>query len=309
MKLKHQALWGYLFIVLAVTFWGASASLAKYLFTTRFDTVIISQMRTSLSFILLALFFAAFRRSVFRIAWKHLIDFILIGCVGIAATNFMYYYTIKESSVATAIIIQYTAPALVLVYAVFISKEERFNVAKIVSVVLSLIGCTLAVTGGSLSQFHLSGWSWLTGFGSAVTFAYMMLKAKSILRTYSIWTMLVYGFGFALILWLFVNPPWNIIEANYSLKEWGALWLFAIVSILIPHTLFYASLALLDATSVGIASTLEPVVAIIVAYVALGEQLDFVQIVGGVIVIGAVLLLQARIVQTSISATTMEAER
>jgi drug/metabolite transporter (DMT)-like permease len=265
-------------------------------------------MRTSLSFILLALFFAVFRRSVFRIAWKDLIDFALVGGIGIAATNFMYYYTIKESSVATAIIIQYTAPALVLVYAVFISKEERFNIAKIISVILSLIGCALAVTGGSLSQFHLSGWAWFTGLGSAVTFAYMMLKGKSVLRSYSIWTMLVYGFGFALVLWLFVNPPWNIIEAHYTLKEWGALWLFAIVSILIPHTLFYGSLSLLDATNVGIASTLEPVVAIVVAYVALGEQLDFVQIIGGIIVIGAVLLLQARVVQTSISATNMEAE-
>lgn len=106
--------------------------------------------------------------------------------------------------------------------------------------------------------------------------------------------MLVYAFGFATLFWLFVNPPWEIAARQYTWSDWGIFWIFAVVSILIPHALFMTSLSLLEATSVGIASTLEPVTAIVIAYFALGETLNGVQMVGGVAVVGAVLLLQIR---------------
>lgn len=279
-------------IFIAVFFWGGSASLAKYLFTTRFDTVIISQTRTTLSFILLAGFFLMVNRSVFRIHLSDLHRFALIGVIGVAVTNYAYYFTVQESTVATAILIQYTAPALVTLYAVVVSKEERFNGVKMVSLVLALAGCYLAVSGGSGRDLSLKGWSLLSGLTSSVCYAYMLLAGKSILRKYSVWTMLIYAFGFAGILWLFFNPPWAIATKGYTWDDWGILWLFAIVSILIPHGMFSLSLKLLEASTVAIATTLEPVIAIVVAYFALGETLNSVQMLGGVSVIAALLLLQ-----------------
>jgi drug/metabolite transporter (DMT)-like permease len=289
---KNASSRGYLYLFVAVTFWGGSASLAKHLFRAGFDTLIITQTRSSLSFLLLAAYFAVMNRSVFRIERGDLLKFASIGVVGVAITNYTYYFTVQETTVATAILMQYTAPVMVMLYAVFVSKEEDLNGAKVVSLLLALLGCYLAVSGGSLTEIQISSFGMASGAASALCYAFMLLASKRVLRRYSVWTMLVYAFGFATLFWLVVHPPWEIAAKGYSFEDWGIFWMFAIVSILIPHALFMKSLHLLEATSVGIASTMEPVVAIIVAYLALGEALNGIQFLGALAVVCAVALLQ-----------------
>jgi len=285
---------GYFFILVAVLFWGGSASIAKFLFTTRFDTLIITQTRSGISFILIALYFLLKDRAVFRIQMRDLPKFASAGIIGIAVTNFTYYYTVQEATVAAAILLQYTAPVLVMLYAVMIARNETLNWAKIIALLLSLAGCWLAVSGGEWSGIQLRGWPLVTGIASAVCYSFMLLMSKHLLRSYSVWTTLTYAFGFATVFWFFVNTPWEIAEKGYTLSDWGIFFSFAVISILIPHSMFTAGLRLLEASTVGIVTTLEPVVAIIVAYLALGESLNAVQVAGGMAVVTAVILLQAR---------------
>ena len=283
-----------LFVILAVSLWGGSAALAKYLFLTRYDPLIITQTRSSLSFLLLAGYFAVVDRSVFRIRLRELYRFALIGIVGIAATNYTYYFTVKESTVATAILVQNVAPVLVMVYAVMISKEEEFTGIKVISLSLALCGCFLAVSGGSWRDIKLSGWAVVTAPASMLTYAFMLIASKRLLRNYSVWTMLVTALGFATLFWLFINPPWVVFSSGYGVGDWGIFLGFAVASILLPYIFFASGLKLLEATTTGIVSTLEPVVAITVAWIALGESISAVQVTGAIAVIASVILLQTR---------------
>lgn len=285
---------GYLFILTGVLFWGGSASLAKFLFTTSYDVLIIVQTRSSIPFFIFALYFLWRDRSVFKIRLADLYKFVLIGVVGISVTNFAYYFTVKESTVASAILIQYAAPVLVMVYAVYIGKTETLNGIKVISLCLAMIGCFLAVTGGSLSSIQLKGWGLVSGITSAFCYAFMLLMSKHLLRSYSVWTMLLYGFGFALLFWLFINPPSDIIAQQYTWKDWGTFLFFAIISILIPHTFFSLGMKLLEATTVGIVTTLEPVLAMVIAHLTIGEALGSSQIAGGIAVVSAIIVLQLR---------------
>lgn len=285
---------GYLFILIAVIFWGGSASFAKFLFTKQYDTLIIVQTRSSLSFLLLALYFALRDRNVFRIRLQDLHWFASMGLIGIAGTNFTYYYTVKESTVATAILIQNTSPVLVMMYAVLVSKEEEFNGTKAISLLLALFGCYIAVSGGSVADIKLSGWALLTGPASTFCYVFVLIAGKRILRRYSTWTMLLYAFGFAALFWLVINPPWAIASKGYTTNDWGVFWIFAMVSILIPYSLFSTGLKMLDASTVGILSTMEPIAAIVIAYFVLGETLGPIQMLGAVAVVVAVGLLQVR---------------
>lgn len=291
--LQRSPLAGYFFILVAVVFWGGSASIAKILFSTRFDTLIITQTRSSISFILIASYFLLRDRTVFHIERADLPKFALAGVIGIAVTNFTYYYTVQEATVAAAILLQYTAPVLVMLYVVFVTREEALNGAKVLALILSLAGCWLAVGGGDWSAIQLQGWTLVSGVASAVCYSFMLLMSKHLLRKYSVWTTLTYAFGFSMLFWLFVNTPWEIAEKGYTLSDWGVLFLFAVVSILIPHSMFTSGLRLLEASTVGVVTTLEPVVAIVIAYFALGESLNGVQVLGGLAVVSAVVLLQA----------------
>ena len=284
---------GFILLMIAVLFWGSSAPIGKYLIVSRFDTLILAQTRTSLSFVLLLLFFLLKNRAVFKIDGADLWKFGILGVVGISMTNYTYYFTAKESSVATAILVQYSAPVWVVLYSVYVIKEDTFDRITFISLVFGLIGCYFAVTAGSMQSINLKGWAIVTGPVSAFTFAYQIVATKQLLKRYSVWTMLVYMFGFSAIFWLCINPPWEIIAKNYTFGDWGIFWMFAILSILIPQTAFASGLKLLDASTVGIVGILEPVIAIIAAFFILGESLTLIQIFGAILVVAAVGLLQA----------------
>lgn len=193
---------------------------------------------------------------------------------------------------ATAILVQDTAPVWIVLYSVFAIKEDSLDRITVISLVLGLVGCYFAVTSGSLHSVNLKGWTIITGPLSAFTFAYQIVATKQLLKRYSVWTMLVYMFGFSALFWLCVNPPWAIMAKHYTAGDWGLFWLFALMSILIPQTAFTSGLKLLDASTAGIVSILEPVFAIIAAFLILGESLTLIQLVGAVLVVSAVGLLQ-----------------
>ncbi|HTY35680.1 MAG TPA: DMT family transporter, partial [Bacteroidota bacterium] len=240
---------GMLYVVLAVSFWGGSASLAKFLFQTRYDPLIISQTRSSLSFVLLAAYFLVVDRSVFRIRPSEVYKFALIGVIGIALTNFTYYFTVRESTVATAILVQNVAPVVVMVYAVVISREEEFTGIKLVSLLFALCGCFFAVSGGSWTDIRLAGWALVTAPASMLTYAFMLIFSKQLLRHHQVWTLLLWGLGFAGFFWLFINPPWAIAAKGYGLTDWGIFFGFAIASILLPYIFFAKGLHILEATT------------------------------------------------------------
>jgi drug/metabolite transporter (DMT)-like permease len=289
---RSHALRGFIFLTLAVLFWGSSAPIGKYLILTRFDTLILAQTRTSLTFILLLFFFLLKDRNVFKIHRSDVWKLGILGVVGISMTNYTYYFTAKESSVATAILVQYTAPVWIVLYSVFVIKEDKFDRMTLISLILGLIGCYFAVTAGSMQSINLKGWAIITGPISAFTFAYQIVATKQLLKRYSVWTMLVYMFGFSAIFWFCINPPWAIAAKHYTYGDWGIFWMFAVISILIPQTAFTLGLKLLDASTAGIISILEPVFAIVAAFLILGESLSIIQVCGAVLVVTAVGLLQ-----------------
>ncbi len=289
---RGHAVRGTALLLLAFFFWGSSAPLAKYLMVARFDVMTIAQARVSLSFVLLCFFFTFFNREIFTIDKKDIWLFVLLGVAGLAVTNYTYYFTVKESTVATAILIQYTAPLWVVLAAVWITKEENLDSIVVIVLIMALLGCYCAVSGGRAAVIQLHGWAWLTGPVSAFTFAFQIIATKRLLKKYSIWTVVLYMFGFASLFWLFINPPWAIASKRYTLDDWAVFWTFAVVSILIPQSAFAAGLKWLKASTAGIIGTMEPVVAITVAYFLLGESLHPIQIAGGILVVAAVTILQ-----------------
>jgi drug/metabolite transporter (DMT)-like permease len=63
---------------------------------------------------------------------------------------------------------------------------------------------------------------------------------------------------------------------------------------LLPFFLFILALRHLQASQVGIITTLEPVVAATIAWIYLGDRLTAFQIVGGLLVLIAILMLRIK---------------
>ena len=284
---------GYIYILTAATFWAVSATMARFLFSHEIHPLILVQTRMTFSCIVLLTVLLLFRRDLLRVRIKDLYRFALLGIAGNAGSNFFYYSAIEKTNVATAILLQYLAPLFVLAYAA-ISREEELGLTKLIACGVSLAGCFLAVAGERLSIIHINNVGLLAGLGAACCWAFSNIWMRRLVKDYNSWTMLVYAFISGSLFWLCVNPPSRIVAAGYSMKDWGLFFGFAVISVLIPHSLYFMGIRYLTASRAIITATFEPVVAIAMAYVLLNETLTPVQILGAILVVSAIVILHRK---------------
>jgi drug/metabolite transporter (DMT)-like permease len=279
--------------MMATLFWGFSATFAKFLFKHNVDLLTLVQMRSTLSFVVLFVFLSIFKREYLKVPKRDVLRFALLGVIGIAGSNFTYYFTLNEINVATAIIMQYTAPVLVVLYSV-LSRSERITPVKLSAMFLSLLGCAFVVRIFEVQFLNLSKIGLLSGVASALCWAFFNVYGKKVGQGYNVWGSLTFSLMFAGIFWLMFNPPWKILNSDFSLSDWIVFFIFAMISVLIPYFFYFTGLKFIQPSSAIITSTLEPVVAIISAWVIVEEKLSLIQLIGAIFVISAVALLQIK---------------
>jgi drug/metabolite transporter (DMT)-like permease len=214
----------------------------------------------------------------------------IYGVIGQAATNFFYYTAIERTNVATAIILQYTAPVWVLFY-LAARGLQRITGRKLLAVFLAVAGSALVINisenGLALDQYGVAA-----GLLSALTFAFSALWGHELLQSRDRWLLLLYCTFTASLFWMLINPPWRLLALNLTGTQWLFLVAFSVISVLLPLAFYYAGLQLLEPVSAIVASCLEPVFAIAIAAAALGETMQVAQVMGITLVLAAILLVQ-----------------
>ncbi len=295
---SQHSLRGYLFIAAATFCWGVSASLGRAVFTGRLlgghalapiSPLILAQSRTTLSLLVVAPILLARRgRTLVRLSRRDLLQVVLIGVLGVAGSNYFYYYAIQVTNVATAIVLQYTAPVWVLMYMVA-RRLQRATIQRVLAVGLALFGIAI-ITGIVGGKLRISFIGLLGAEAAALAFGYYNVAIPPLLARHDRWKVLAWLLFWAAAFWLVVNPPWRL--AHLSGEQWAFLGLFAMTSVLIPFSLYIAGLQYLDATRAIVTSCLEPAFTIVIAAFALGEKVSLLQTMGVFIVLAATVLIQ-----------------
>jgi len=283
---------GLLFILSAGFCWGISGTIAQFLFTQNIQVMQVVQTRATFAFVILAISLLFFKRKSLTFKKEKSFGWILAGIIGVAGANYTYYSTIKLSSVGTAILIQYTAPALVMIYSV-IRKEETVTGLKILALVISLIGCFFAIGTGTDALFEAGWLAVVVGFSSALCYASMAIIGRYFSKDQNpdLLQNLVFTLMFASIFWCFFDPPTNWGNWNLTAMEWSSLVAFSLVSVLFPYIFFFLGLKYLSSSTVMIIQTFEPVSAIVTAWIFLDETMGGLQLLGTTLVIGAIVML------------------
>ncbi|PIX21613.1 MAG: EamA family transporter, partial [Deltaproteobacteria bacterium CG_4_8_14_3_um_filter_45_9] len=209
----------------------------------------------------------------------------------VAGVQFTYYYTISKIHVGPAVLIQYLSPIWIALYA-FIFQKEPLTKGKMIALFLAILGCYFTVGGYRMDLLRLNRIGIMSGLISSLFFSFYALYGEKGLKKYDSWTLILYGFGFGAVFYWILISPMKVISEGYSFKIWMAFLYIAIFSTLIPFGLYFKGIEQIRATRASITATWEPVVAGMTAYFVLGEILFPLQVLGGIGVIAAIVLLQ-----------------
>lgn len=289
--MRKSEIQGYLYILIGATLWGVSSVVAKSLFNIGLPPAELVQIRLTLATLTLLLILLIFDRDRIIISFKDIPYFLVLGFVGVAGVQFTYYYTISKIHIGPAVLIQYLSPIWIALYA-FIFQKEPLTKGKIVALLLAILGCYFTVGGYQMDLLRLNRIGIVSGLISSLFFSFYALYGEKGLKKYDPWTLILYGFGFgAVFYWILISPT-KVITGGYSFKIWMAFLYIAIFSTLIPFGLYFKGIERVRATRASITATWEPVVAGITAYFVLEEVLFPLQVLGGIGVIAAIVLLQ-----------------
>ena len=289
--MRKNEIQGYIYILIATTLWGVSSVVAKSLFNTGLPPAELVLIRLTLATLTILFILLAFDRKRMTISFGDLPFFLILGLVGVAGVQITYYLSISKIQIGPAVLIQYLSPVWISLYA-FLSHRETVSMGKIASLVLSVTGCYFVVGGYQFDLLRLNRIGIASGLVSSLFFAFYSIYGETGLRRYDPWTITLYSFGFAALPYCVFISPMKIINDGHSIQTWMAFLYIAIFSTLVPFALYFKGIDRLRATRASITATWEPVVASSAAYLVLGEVLHPLQILGGLGVIAAVILLQ-----------------
>ena len=158
------------------------------------DPLILSQTRTSFSLLVLLPILLA-RRGWQRIQLPtpDLMQCLALGMLGVAVSNYFYYLAIQRTSVAIAIIVQYTAPVWVLLYVVA-RRQQKLSLQKLAAVATAIAGIalTLGIVGTKSSPLRLDSYGLFAALIASFSFAFYNLAGHRILARYDRWRVLVW---------------------------------------------------------------------------------------------------------------------
>lgn len=288
---RRAVLLATLAVVVATFCWGLNAVIAKGAFEAGVPPARLAEARTVVAGVPLIAYLALRRRDLLIPARPTIGPILLFG-VGLVAVNWASYTAIDRIPVGVALSLQYTAPVLVLVGVALVARRSPGGVVWLAALI-TLVGAVL-VSGAYNGLHDLDGLGVAAGIGAAISFGIYLLSAEAARkRGGHAATVLAAGFLVASVAWGIILPWWGwpvdrLAEPEIALRVLGV----GLVGTLLPFLLVVNALRRLPAAVAGIAATTEPVFASGLAWLILSQSLGAVQLLGGGLVVGGVVLAQ-----------------
>jgi len=201
-----------------------------------------------------------------------------------------YNYT----TVSIATLSYYFAPVIVMVACPILFKE-KLTIKQVVCFVMSTIGLimVIGVSGVEKSSGNLIGIGF--GLGAAVLYATVVLLNKFIKNVTGIDKTLIQFFAAIIVLIPYVLATTGIHIGSLDTIGIINLLILGIVHTGICYCLYFSSLKDLKGQEASILSYIDPLIAIIVSVTILGESINLMQIIGGMLILGFTLLNEIKL--------------
>ena len=260
---------GVALIVLATLFWSFNGMLSKY---NPWSALSLAGFRSIASALILGLSRKSFRPKINKP--------ILLGAVGVCSTSLLYMLSVKNTSAANAIVLQYAMPLIVIAYQVLVLKQHPKKLDYAVSAV-TLLGIVLCFCQGLQSGGLLGD---VFALLSAVTWAIVFLAARMPGCDALSYTYLGNLMSCALLVFMPFDPSVSLS----SLLPWLMALLMGIFLGLGYLTFSLGMKKGVSSVTAAIVANVEPVLNPTWCFLFMGENPGALSIVGALIVLLAV---------------------
>lgn len=270
-----------IFILIAGMLWGCLGIFVRFLNGYGLFSLDIVFIRSIVTCIVMGLVIIFYNRQLLKIALKDIWCFIGTGILSIVFFNYCYFKAMTVTSLAVAAVLLYTAPAIVMVLS-FILFKESLTVKKIISLILTFIGCVLVTGALTDPSQKVSGLGIFLGMGAGLGYAlYSIFSRYAIEKGYHTMTITFYTFLFASIgTAFFANLPLiaTTIQKDGSLLLWCIG--MGIAGTVLPYLSYTLGLKYVENGKASIIASIEPVMATVIGILVFQEKLTILNLFG-----------------------------
>jgi drug/metabolite transporter (DMT)-like permease len=274
---------GVTFVTISAIAFGCMPIFAIYAYADGVDpgTLLFLRFLTAALFMLLVM-------RVKKIAFPRgasLIGLVGMGAVGYFGQSLCYFYALTLASAGLVALLLYLYPAFVTGLSALILKQ-RITRIKALALLLSLMGAFLVIGPDWQGQPLGIG----LGIGAALIYSLYILTGSKILKNVPVFPssaviMISAGGAFAVL------AAFRGVHLPQTMTGWTAILGLTVVSTILAILTFMAGLEIVGPANAALLSTLEPVVSVILAVLLLGETLTIHKVIGGTLILTAVLVL------------------
>ncbi len=262
--------------------------LAKLAYLAGLGTAQTLAYRFALAAIGMSAFAIGLGQNPARLPRRRFLALLGLGFVVYTGQSLTYFIALRTLPASLVVLIAYIYPSLVVV-AGWLLLRRSISPWHAIALVASFTGVALLVGGARLTF----GWGLAFAVASpAIYTAYILIGERVFEGVPPAGGSAVIMFGAAVAFCGLAAASHELALPNAA-SGWAVAAAVALVPTMAAISLFLAGLPRVGAARAALLSTIEPVVAVAIAAVVLGERLTPLQAAGGVLVVLAVVLVQA----------------
>ena len=291
--MKRYEIIGIILTLLGATLWGVSGTSVQ--FVGNFRNMNLEWLLTMrlITAGLLTVLYGWIRQgnavfNVFR-NWRDTLGLVIFGVFGMALCQYTYFRSIVIAGAGIATVLQYLAPSMIIIY-LLVRYGKRPSTGEIISVILALVGtiCLMGNNGFSFESFRSDVFFWV--LLSAVVLAVYSVSPVRLLATYG--TIPIVGFGM-LLSGLVAAALFQQPHSYATWDVWTVVGCFNVVFLgtIVSFNAYLEGVKRIGAVSGSILSSIEPISAAFFGWALLGNQFNWVGILGMAMIIATVIII------------------
>ncbi|WP_349729332.1 DMT family transporter [Peribacillus frigoritolerans] len=269
--------------IFSMIIFGTIGLVQRYIDLSSSETALLS---SSIGCLFLMFVFFMLKKSI---SWKSVkinASTLFLSGIALGGNWIFLYQSYDYTTITNATLGYYFAPVFVMILSPIILKEQ-LPIKKIVCIGVAILGMLLIVGNGISASGKGDLLGIFFGLAAAAFYAALMLLNKFIQNMAKLEiTMIQLGTTALLLLpYVLITEGYSILEVSRSSIPF--IILLGIVNTGIGFWLFFSGMQKLKGQSIAMLSYVDPFVAILISALILQEQMTFVQMLGGILLLGS----------------------